>query len=128
MNDTQDPAAPALDPRAVALLTNPEKRQWGHMQLLIAFQTLALPKGCLMTRGFTRTMAANMINDFMGIKTVTNRSTVPPAPVAQALEHYVGWAITEAERRNKVTLDVVTVPTATEALGEVLTPGDGIYH
>jgi hypothetical protein len=126
MADTKT-AAP-VDPRAVALLANPEKVRWGHMQLLFAFQTLALPKGCLLTRGFTRTMAANMINEFMGIKTVTNRTTVPRAPVAQALEHYVGWAITEAERRNKVTLDVVTIPTTT-GLDEVIVPeGDITYH
>ena len=100
-----------LDPRAVALVCAMPAMQ--RIRTVYAFQALGLPKGMLLTRGFTRTRAADMINDLIGIEAVT-RSSRPPLFTCSApdvLATYLGWAIAEAERRNPgLYLEVVEAP------------------
>ncbi len=103
-------STPVLDPRAVALVCAMPAMQ--RIRTVYAFQGLGLPQGMLLTRGFTRTRAAKMINDFLGVKAVT-RSSKPPRPTGSedALTRYLTWALAEAERRNPgLILEVETVP------------------
>ena len=102
-----------LDPRAVALVAGIPGMD--RMRLLFCFQSLGLPKGMLLTRGFTRTEAARRINAVLGCKGVTRSSKPPRDSVkGEALANYLSWAIAEAERRNPgLRLEVVTADGAT---------------
>lgn len=91
-----------IDPRATLIYLSIDPKS--SMKILFAFQALTLQKGMLLTKGFTRTRAAEMINDLIGTKCVTRASKptmfekVPEGETA--LEHYLTWALAEYERKN----------------------------
>lgn len=104
MNTATETPAPALSihPQAPVLW-----RALGGLEgtrMLLRFQALALPKGMTVTRGYTRTRAANEINAilFDGAKVLT-RASKPPRTVTSedhsALVQYLSWAIEKAEAK-----------------------------
>lgn len=67
--------------------------------MLMRFQALTLPKGVTLTRGYTRTRAANEINDLVfGGRNVLTRASKPPKG-ASDLRAFLSWAITLAEQK-----------------------------
>jgi len=88
-----------IDPRATLIYRSIDPIS--SMKILFAFQALTLQKGMLLTKGFTRTRAAEMINDLIGTKCVTRASKPEKVPEGETpLEHYLTWALAEYERKN----------------------------
>ena len=63
---------------------------FNSMGLLFAFQALTYAPDVVLTAGFTRTRAADMVNEFLGYAVLIPRSRPPRQ---DTLEAYVGWVL-----------------------------------